>query len=72
MRNSGSTLAELRNCSKRKRSLVTIKRRKKLRKDVPTKLERTMMIQQVVHLKKEVRKQIYASWPDMNHPYQAK
>jgi len=31
-----------------------------------------MMIQQVVHLKKEVRKQIYASWLDLNHPYQAK
>jgi len=30
------------------------------------------MIQQVVHLKKEVRKQNYASWLDMNHPYQAK
>jgi len=30
------------------------------------------MIQQVLHLKKEVRKQIYASWPNLNHPHQAK
>jgi len=30
------------------------------------------MIQQAVHLNKEVRKKIYASWPDMNDPHQAK
>ena len=30
------------------------------------------MIQQALHLKNEVRKQIYASWLDLNHPLQAK
>jgi len=43
--------------TKRRRRLVTGKRRKGTRKDMPTKLGRTMMIQQVLHLKKEVRKQ---------------
>jgi len=58
--------------TKRRRRLMTGKRRKRPRKDVPTKLGRTMMIQQALHLKKKVRKQIYASWPDMNHRHQAK
>ena len=30
------------------------------------------MIQQALHLKNKVMKKIYASWPNMNHPNQAK
>ena len=42
------------------------------RKDVLTLLGEIMIIQQVAHHKKEVRKPTCASWLDMSHPHQVK
>jgi len=52
---------------KEKRNMLTRERRTSPRKDVLTLHEKIMMIQQVVHLKMEMKKQTYVSWLDINH-----
>jgi len=47
--------------------MLTRERRTSPRKDVLTLHEKIMMIQQVVHLKMEMKKQTYVSWLDINH-----